>query len=46
MLACVMVARRHLKAQLQRDFEQRDVWQAVHKSGDFEGILGQFEDMR
>jgi len=35
----------HLEAQLQGDFEQRDVRQALHERGDFEGILGQFEDV-
>lgn len=35
----------YLEAQLQGDFEQRDVRQAVHEGGDFEGILGEFEDV-
>ncbi len=42
---CVCVCVVYLKTQLQGDFEQRDVRQAVHESGDFEGILGQFEDV-
>ncbi|TNN68161.1 hypothetical protein EYF80_021644 [Liparis tanakae] len=33
------------QTQLQGDFEQRNVGQAVHESGDLEGVLGQFEDV-
>lgn len=33
----------YLEAQLQGDFEQREVGQALHERGDFEGILSQFE---
>ncbi len=36
----------YLQSQLQRDFEKRDVRQAVHQSGDLERILCQFEDVR
>lgn len=35
----------YLKAQLQGDFEQREVRQALHERGDFEGILSQLEDV-
>lgn len=45
MFLCVCVCVVYLKTQLQGDFEQRDVRQAVHEGGDFEGILGQFEDV-
>lgn len=40
--ACVV----YLETQLQGHFEQCDVWQAVHEGGNFEGILGEFEDVR
>lgn len=36
----------YLKAQLQGDFQQSDVRQAVHERGYFKGILCQFEDVR
>lgn len=45
-MKCVCSVCVYLKTQLQGDFEQRDVWQAVHERGDLEGILGQFEDVR
>lgn len=36
----------YLQSELQRDFEKRDVRQAVHQSGNLKRILCQFEDVR